>query len=170
MLWIQELNIHCTKLKKAKRRNEEIMNKISVFVSYSWDSVEHQKRVQLLVEQLQKDGLEVYVDQNMSLGEEITRFMENGIVKCDRVLMICTPKYKQKADERQGGVGYESRICTGEVYRNNESKFIPILFEGTINSSFPVWIRGNLGLDLSDGNFEGLEYQRLVHDLKKTVI
>lgn len=143
------------------------MNKISVFVSYSWDSDEHKIRVQSFVEQLQKDGFEVYVDQNMSLGEEITRFMEAGIVKCDRILMICTPKYKKKADSRQGGVGYESRICTSEVYQNNESKFIPILFEGTIYSSFPVWIRGNLGVDLSDGNFMGPEYQKLVYDLKK---
>ena len=55
------------------------MNKISVFVSYSWDSDEHKIRVQSFVEQLQKDGFEVYVDQDMSLGEEITRFMEDGI-------------------------------------------------------------------------------------------
>lgn len=153
--------------KRASSFKELIMNKISVFVSYSWDSDEHKIRVQSFVEQLQKDGFEVYVDQDMSLGEEITRFMEDGIVKCDRVLLICTPKYKKKADNRQGGVGYESRICTSEVYQNNESKFIPILFEGTIHSAFPVWIRGNLGVDLSDGNFMGSEYQKLVYDLKK---
>lgn len=152
---------------EGKAEMEGIMNKISVFVSYSWDSDEHKARVQSLVEQLRRDGFEVYTDQNMSLGEEITRFMEAGIVKCDRVLMICTPKYKRKADERKGGVGYESRICTSEVYQNNEPKFIPILFEGTISGSFPVWIKGNLGVDLSDGNFMGPEYQRLVSDLKR---
>lgn len=143
------------------------MSKVSIFVSYSWDSTEHKNHVQSFVEQLRKDDFEVYVDQDMNLGEEITRFMENGVVKCDRVLMICTPKYKEKADKRKGGVGYESRICTSEVYQNNESKFIPVLFEGTIRDSFPVWIRGNLGVDLSDGNFMGSEYQKLIDDLKK---
>ena len=144
------------------------MSKVSIFVSYSWDSTEHKNHVQSFVEQLRKDDFEVYVDQDMNLGEEITRFMENGVVKCDRVLMICTPKYKEKADKRKGGVGYESRICTSEVYQNNESKFIPVLFKGTIRDSFPVWIRGNLGVDLSDGNFMGSEYQKLIDDLKKT--
>ena len=61
--------------KRASSFKELIMNKISVFVSYSWDSDEHKIRVQSFVEQLQKDGFEVYVDQDMSLGEEITRFM-----------------------------------------------------------------------------------------------
>lgn len=79
------------------------MDKISVFVSYSWDSDEHKARVQAFVEQLHRDGFEVYADQNMSLGEEITRFMEAGIVKCDRVLMICTPKCSRLSPPETSG-------------------------------------------------------------------
>ncbi len=36
--------------------------------------------------------------------------MERSITGSDYVLIVCTPTYKQKADARVGGVGYEGHI------------------------------------------------------------
>ena len=38
--------------------------------------------------------------------------MERGLMEADRILMVCTEKYVQKAEAGQGGVGYEDdRDC-----------------------------------------------------------
>jgi hypothetical protein len=76
--------------------------------------------------------------------------------------------YKQKADERTGGVGYESAIITGELYRKlNERKFIPVLFSGKWDNSMPTWAEGKLGVDLENKSKYKEEYMRLLSGLKK---
>lgn len=42
--------------------------------------------------------------------------MEKSIRDNDHVLVVCTPSYKRKSDERHGGVGYEGDIMTGEAF------------------------------------------------------
>ena len=52
-------------------------------------------------------------------------FMEKSISDSDYVLVICTPKYKEKSDNRKGGVGYEGHIISGELLSTgNERQFI----------------------------------------------
>ena len=139
---------------------------LCVFVSYSWDSNEHRERVKKLVSKLRVDGLHVIYD-DMELGDRITHFMQNSVAKCDKVLFICTPNYKQKADNNKGGVGYENTIITGELYYNqNERKFIPILFSGTWEQSLPIWAVGKLGADLSLSSAEEENYNKLLQNLK----
>lgn len=136
-----------------------------VFISYSWDSEEHKKRVEDFVNKLLSDGVSAIWDRNMRLGERFSQFMENNIVSCEYVLFICTPDYKKKADSRKGGVGYESNIITGELYyKYNECKYIPILFEGTWESALPNWAIGKLGIDLSGFDYEK-EYEKLLNQI-----
>jgi hypothetical protein len=40
--------------------------------------------------------------------------MEKSVRENDYVLIICTPTYKSKSDNRVGGVGYEGDIMTGK--------------------------------------------------------
>ena len=54
--------------------------------------------------------------------------MERAISRADRVLMLCSDPYVQKADDGKGGVGYEAMIVTGELGKNLAmNKFIPII-------------------------------------------
>jgi hypothetical protein len=77
--------------------------------------------------------------------------MEKSVREIDYVLIICTPKYKKKSDNREGGVGYEGDIITGEVFQNqNHRKFIPILRKGSWAESAPSWISGKYYIDLSE--------------------
>ena len=79
------------------------------------------------------------------------------------MLIICTPMYKNKADNRTGGVGYESHIISEEMYRkHNESKFIPILRNGTFDNVMPRFCAGKLGVDLSQNPYSEEEYKNLL--------
>lgn len=120
-----------------------------VFVSYSWDSEKHKSKVEQFIDKLRNDGIIVISDRDMLGGDYITQFMEKAIKESYYVIFICTPTYKQKSDERQGGVGYENMVITAEIYEGqNPRKFIPVLFSGEWNEALPHWARGKLGIDL----------------------
>lgn len=143
----------------------------TVFISYSRDSESHKERVRDFVRYLRKYKIKVKYDVDAILGLPLTDFMEEGVKNSDYVLMCCTPMYKKKADGRLekkiSGVGYENTIITGEVFKqNNHEKFIPILFEGTWESSVPYWAISKLGIDLTKNNVES-EMARLIETLKK---
>lgn len=146
--------------------NKQNFPKPKVFISYSWDSDEHRNRVKHFVLKLRSDNIDVIYDGDTTLGDRITKFMENSIIQCDVVLIICTPQYKQKADGRIAGVGYENNLITAELYKTHcENKFIPVLFEGTWKKSVPAWAEGKLGVDLTDSTKNIFEYKRLLNNL-----
>ena len=84
-----------------------------VFISYSWEEDAHQQWVREFADRLLADGIDATIDQyDASLGDRLPHFMEQSITTADYVLIICTPLYKKKADNRKGGVGYEGHIIS----------------------------------------------------------
>lgn len=126
---------------------------MKVFISYAWESEEHRAWVKALADRLLADGIEAIVDQyDLELGDRLPQFMEQSVRSSDYVLIVCTPAYKQKADARIGGVGYEGHIISGELFSgHNERKFIPIIKEGGVEESLPTFLKGKLAVDLGDG-------------------
>jgi hypothetical protein len=100
----------------------------TVFLSYSWDNEEHKAWVKKLAARLRSDGVSVVLDQwELQPGDRLPIFMEAAIRENDFVLIVCTPHYKERSEARQGGVGYEGDIMTGELLgTRNERKFIPL--------------------------------------------
>ena len=92
--------------------------------------------------------------------------MEISIRENDFVIIICTPKYKDKSDKRTGGVGYEGDIMTAEVktYKNHR-KFIPILKSGNWEESAPSWLYGKYFVRLSGTEETEDNYQDLLDTL-----
>ena len=87
------------------------------FISYSWDDDNHKLWVADLATRLREDGVETILDQWHAVpGDQLPQFMETEIRDNDYVLIICTPRYCIKSDERDGGVGYEGDIMTAEVH------------------------------------------------------
>ena len=123
-----------------------------VFISYSWEDAEHKIWVKEFADRLLENGIDATLDQyDLTLGDRLPTFMEQSIVSADYVLIICTPVYKEKADNRKGGVGYEGHIISGELFsKGNERKFIPIIRKGSASTSMPAYLAGKLGVDLSE--------------------
>jgi hypothetical protein len=103
-----------------------------VFISYSWESEDHKSWVRYLGERLRRDGIEARLDQwVVQPGESFTAFMEQEVAAADFVVVVCTPSYARKSNDRQGGVGYEQQIVSGRLMSGTaRSKFIPILRKG----------------------------------------
>ncbi len=131
----------------------------NTFVSYSWDTNAHKQWVHDLASRLRGLGVNVTLDQWHAVpGDQLPEFMERAIRDNDFVLLICTPKYKSKSDNRQGGTGYEGDVITGEILDSRSlsseqrakvnRKFIPVLREGDWQSSLPSSMGGKYGVDL----------------------
>lgn len=144
------------------------MNNPKVFISYAWESDEIKKWVKELATELRNDGIDAKLDQwEVVPGDQMPHFMEKSVRDNDYVLIICTPKYKSKSENRIGGVGYEGDIMTAEVLKNsNHRKFIPILKSGTKETSIPSWLQGKYYVDLSDE----IHYKNNYSDLTTTLL
>lgn len=137
-----------------------------IFVSYSWDDEEHKKWVHGLAQQLSEE-FDVRIDVKQPFGTDINAFMEKMVSESDRVLLILTPTYKQKADNRENGVGYESVLISDELYKNQGStKFIPIVRRGSKEKSYPRYLSNRKGLFMSDDSKFDENFLELVEDIK----
>ena len=136
----------------------------SAFISYSWDSDEHREWVRDLSAQLRTDGVNVILDRWHAVpGDQLPEFMERSIRENDYVLIVCTPKYKEKSDGRKGGVGYEGDIMTAEVFTTqNNRKFIPLLRMGEWRNVAPSWLGGKYHIDLRGKPYSEEHYQDLL--------
>jgi hypothetical protein len=140
------------------------------FMSYSWDGRAHQDWVKTLAARLHAHGVKVTLDQwSLALGDQLPEFMETAVRENDFVLIVCTPRYKQKSDGRLGGVGYEGDVMTGEVLSGqNRRKFIPILRDGEWKEAAPSWLAGAFYLNLRGDPYSEAMYEVLLDNLHGT--
>jgi hypothetical protein len=138
-----------------------------VFISYSWDSPEHKQWVAQLGAILRQKGIDVILDQwHVRPGEDLAVFMERSVRDADRVLVICTEKYVERAAARSGGVGYEHVILTGELMQNvGTAKFIPVVRQSVDSAILPAVLNMRLRFDLKDGPNQSSQLEALVMDL-----
>ena len=139
----------------------------TAFISYSWDDEDHKTWVRGLAARLRGDGVDVALDQwALQPGDRLPAFMEAAVRDNDFVLIVCTPHYKDRSDKRQGGVGYEGDIMTGELLtRGNERKFIPVLRCGDEATAIPSWLVGKYYVDLRQGADQERSYDDLLTTL-----
>ncbi len=136
------------------------------FVSYSHDSLEHKKWVLDLATRLRNNGVDAILDQwDLKPGDDLPQFMERGLVAADRVLMICTSKYVDKANSGAGGVGYEKMIVTADLLKRIDSnKVVPLVRQnGTHN--VPAFLRSKLYLDFSQADQFEFSFDELLRTL-----
>jgi len=137
-----------------------------VFISYAWED-DIKKWVRSFATRLRNDGIDAIFDEWEAVpGDQLPEFMEKSIRESSFVLVICTPKYKNKSDNRSGGVGYEGDIITGElITTRNQRKFIPILRKGIWNKAAASWLFGKYFIDLSGSPYNEDNYQYLLKTL-----
>ncbi len=142
-----------------------------VFISYAWGSEEFQEKVLAFATDLVNDGVDVIFDRwSLKEGNDTYKFMERSVTdtEINNVLILLSPQYEKKANERKGGVGTETQIISPEIYNSVEQeKFLPIVFERGENEEVPkpTYLKGLLHFDLSVNDRYDDEYQRLVKRL-----
>jgi hypothetical protein len=128
------------------------MNKIRVFLTYSWDGEEHQAWVQKLAVDLDRYRELHIICDIFDLDNETDKnhFMERAVHESDIVVVIATKEYKRKADARIGGVGIETYMTTIRHWEESNgggvSRIILIQRE---KESAPRYLSGKFHIDFS---------------------
>lgn len=138
-----------------------------VFIHYSWDNEPHKKWVMFLSKRLLADGVEIVFDRyDLKLGSNNNYFMEK-IQASDKVILIMTPDYKRKAENRTSGIGYEYQILTTEISRTlaTNNKFIPVLRQGTKEDSIPLLFQSFLFLNITNDKLFEEKYLELLKNI-----
>lgn len=142
-----------------------------VFVTYSWDSKEHQKWVMMMTNTLrEKDGIDATLDVYEIEGQtkNLNRMMIDNIHGYDYIVVVMTEEYAKKANNEIGGVGYESTALMDIIKNPQERNKVIFLnrYNGNYNSTIPNFARGYSFIDVSDSNLED-GYEKLVRRIKE---
>ena len=137
-----------------------------VFISYSQDSEADKQWVLELAAQLRRDGVDIILYQgNPDLDEDSTQFMESSVIDSDWVLVVCTDRYVRKANDGEGGVGYEPTIVTRRIVENfGYNKFIPIIRQTLWEDKTPEFLKEQIYIDFTDDNQFDEKFDVLLHE------
>ncbi|MBY5936391.1 TIR domain-containing protein [Marinobacter nauticus] len=139
---------------------------INIFISYSWDSLEHREWVEKLAKDLD-EYRELHVTWDgfdLDSGVDLNYFMEKNISSSDYICVVTTEKYKKKADLREGGVGIETFLSAAihweDMEKSGKSRLVAIQRE---ENSLPSYLKGRFYKDFSDD----ASYQKTLDSLVK---
>lgn len=134
-----------------------------VFISYAWESDQYRDWVERLARRLRQDGVDARLDRwDLTAGESIASFMNSEVRHADKVLVLCSPKYREKVHltEDGGGVtgaGWEAGLLADQIFAKlaGAKKSIPVLTRGRWQEAAPDFMVGQVYVDLSaDSRFE----------------
>lgn len=138
-----------------------------VFIGYAWED-DTKAFVVKLAKALQVAGFEVTYDQeSLMYGDYLPEFMES-LSSHEFILTVLSPKYKDKANSRAGGVGYESRLISAAISQEKKAprQIVPILYKGSSSTSVPEFLSGKKFVNFVENQFEG-ELASLVQHIQR---
>lgn len=136
-------------------------NNPAVTVVYSWDDDEHKNWVKDLVNELESNQVNVSFDGNsLELGADLNQFMEMMVSSASIILAVCSEKYKEKIDNRDGGSGYEGRLIAEKI-KDKSVTVIPVLKTDYSKKIIPEAFTSLNCVNLSNG-FESEDFGKLL--------
>ncbi|MGX9135475.1 toll/interleukin-1 receptor domain-containing protein [Rummeliibacillus sp. JY-2-4R] len=141
----------------------------NVFVSYSWDSQEHQEWVAYLVRRLRNEGYNATYDQYITSQNTINlnRMMVERIKNDDFVIVVVTENYVKKADEFAGGVGFETELLLSVINENRDKVIMVTKQPNIVSKKVPFYLKGYHYIDFSNEEFES-SLDDLIYRLQRT--
>lgn len=103
---------------------------------------------------LQKAGIQVVLDrwENSRVGASVSRFIER-IEKCDLILMVGTPLYRMKYENKETSTGYvvaaEVDLIANRLLATEQKKetVLPLLRSGERETSLPPLLHSRVFAD-----------------------
>jgi len=125
------------------KSSEKNMSENEVFVTYSWDSKEHNEQVISFVNFLRQNGFHAEMDRSVSQNHSATDFrkmMHRAMTDYKKVIVVLSKGYKEKAHEFKGGVGTEYALIIKDI-EYSVNKYILVSFEKLSNEIVPLEFR-----------------------------
>lgn len=144
-----------------------------MFMSYSHDDDEHSDWVLALASRLRSNGVDVCLDRwDVALGGNLARFMERAADDSYRVIAVISETYARKADEREGGAGFEAQMLSARLYQDLDTdQVIPLIRNNPAKSPrLPAFLGGRLWLDFRDVSVAEDSYEKLLRELHQVPV
>lgn len=96
--------------------------------------------------------------------------METNLASANIILMICSERYVAKANQGEGGVGYEKMIITSTLMSKiNENKIVPLIRQkGTY--LVPTFLKTKLFIDFSKNDDYEFSFDELIRKIHNSPI
>lgn len=149
--------------KKVTITTNEIKNP-RVFISYTGTDYNNRKWVKDFACRLRDNGVDARIDIfHLKPGQDLPQWMTNELIMADKVLLICDKYYAEKADNRKGGVGWETMIIQGDMLSKQEqNKYVAILRDKNMDRSLPLYVKSKYALNWVDDGIVDKEFEDLL--------
>ena len=99
---------------------------------------------------------------------EINQWMTQSIDNCDKILAVLTPRYRQKAEDNVGGVGYEYQRLLAEkpMISKRLGRYVGVLRQGERSESLPRYLASRPVIDLRTSLDESENIASLLRELR----
>jgi SEFIR domain len=120
-----------------------------VYVSYSHDSEDHERRILEFTQDLRRDGIDAWIDQfEPAPPEGWPRWMASQVQRADFIVFACTPSYclRYEGNGQPGTnttVTWEAMLADLLLFekRFDHRTLVPVLFEDACNTDIPLSLR-----------------------------
>ena len=99
--------------------------KLKIFISYAFDGTkENEDIIDSLREQLRKSGFEAeHYKSGILKNRDLDTLMKKFMINSDKIIVVLSQSYKEKADKGKGGVWREYQMIQNDI-QENEEKYI----------------------------------------------
>ena len=150
---------------------------VRVFISYAWEDDDYRQWVARLAAQLRDDGVNARLDRwHVQPSQTIPEFMNSEVRTADKVLVLCSPKYREKVHAMEDGgpstgSGWESMLLSSAMFTQDaRSKVVTALARGDWKESAPDYMQALMydNLTQADETDLRLAYASLLRRLTDT--
>lgn len=117
---------------------------IRVFISHTSKTDSAVEWVKSLALYLIEQGVQARLDKfHLRRGMDLPQWMCNELAMAQKVVVVCDEAYKQKADGRLGGVGWETMIIQGDLagLPPDSTKYQVVVRADDIEKGLPMYLR-----------------------------
>jgi hypothetical protein len=117
---------------------------VRVFISHTSKTDDAVEWVKSLALYLIDQGVQARLDRfHLRRGMDLPQWMCNELALAKKVVVVCDEAYKQKADGRLGGVGWETMIIQGDIAAlpPESTKYQVVVRAPDMEKGLPLYLR-----------------------------
>ncbi len=117
---------------------------VRVFISHTSKTESSVDWVKSLALYLIDQGIQARLDRfHLRRGMDLPQWMCNELAMAKKVVVVCDEAYKQKADGRLGGVGWETMIIQGDISAlpPDSTKYQVVVRADDLDKGLPMYLR-----------------------------
>ncbi|MCA0249184.1 MAG: toll/interleukin-1 receptor domain-containing protein [Proteobacteria bacterium] len=141
---------------------------LRVFISHTSTEASATDWVKNLALFLIEQGIQARLDRfHLRRGMDLPQWMCNELAMANKVIVICDEKYKEKADGRLGGVGWETMIIQGDLMKlsSDSTKYQVVVRAHNLSGGLPQYLQTKYAYHIPPSGDEESFRSELVQEL-----